>query len=52
MKYYLVEDELGPKADGSRIQPKAGGAKGKATHFYFVPDGNLCSGQVVEGTRG
>jgi hypothetical protein len=50
VKYYLVEDELGPKADGSRIQPKQGGAKGKATHFYFVPDNNLCSGQVVEGT--
>jgi hypothetical protein len=50
VKYYLVEDELGPKADGSRIQPKAGGVKDKATHFYLVPDGNLCSGQVVEGT--
>jgi len=50
VKYYLVEDELGPKADGSRIQPKAGGTKGKATHFYLVPDGNLCQGQVVEGT--
>ncbi len=50
VKYYLVEDDLGPKADGSRIQPKAGGMKGKATHFYFVPDGNLCQGQVVEGT--
>jgi len=50
VKYYLVEDDLGPKADGSRISPKAGGVKGKATHFYFVPDGNLCQGQVVEGT--
>jgi len=50
VKYYLVEDELGPKADGSRIQPKQGGAKGRATHFFFVPDGNVCSGQVVEGT--
>ncbi len=50
VKYYLVEDELGPKVDGSRIQPKAGGTKGKATHFYFVPDGNMCEGQVVEGT--
>jgi hypothetical protein len=50
VKYYMVEDELGPKADGSRIQPKQGGTKGKATHFYFVPDGNLCQGQVVEGT--
>jgi hypothetical protein len=50
VKYYMVEDDLGPKSDASRIQPKAGGAKGKATHFYFVPDGNLCEGQVVEGT--
>jgi hypothetical protein len=50
VKYYLVEDDLGPKADPSRIQPKQGGTKGKATHFYFVPDGNLCEGQVVEGT--
>ena len=50
VKYYMVEDELGPKADGSRIQPKQGGTKGKATHFYFTPDGSLCQGQVVEGT--
>lgn len=50
VKYYLVEDELGPKVDGSRIQPRQGGTKGKATHFYFVPDGSVCSGQVVEGT--
>jgi len=50
VKYYLVQDDLGPKADGSRIEPRAGGTKGKATHFYFVPEGNLCSGQVVEGT--
>ena len=50
VKYYMVQDDLGPKADGSRIQPKQGGAKGKATHFYFVPDGNLCQGQIVEGT--
>jgi hypothetical protein len=50
VKYYLVQDELGPKVDGSRIEPREGGTKGKATHFYFVPEGNLCSGQVVEGT--
>jgi len=50
VKYYLVEDDLGPKADGSRIVPKQGGNKGKASHFYFVPDGNLCQGQMVEGT--
>jgi opacity protein-like surface antigen len=50
VKYYLVSDELGPKADGSRIVPLEGGSKSKATHFYFVPEGSLCSGQVVEGT--
>ncbi len=49
VKYYLVQDELGPKVDGSRVEPREGGTKGKATHFYFVPEGNLCSGQVVEG---
>jgi hypothetical protein len=50
VKYYLVQDDLGPKADGSRIEPRQGGTKGKATHFYYTPEGNLCSGQVVEGT--
>ena len=50
VKFYMVEDDLGPKSDGSRIVPRQGGNKGKATHFYFVPDGNMCQGQVVEGT--
>jgi len=50
VKYYMVEDELGPKSDGSRIVPRQGGSKGKATHFYFLPEGNLCQGQIVEGT--
>ena len=50
VKYYMVQDELGPKADGSRIEPRQGGTKGRATHFYFVPEGSLCQGQVVEGT--
>ena len=45
----MVEDELGPKSDASRIVPRQGGTKGKATHFYFVPEGNLCQGQIVEG---
>jgi hypothetical protein len=49
VKYYLTTD--GPsKADGSRIQPRRGGAKGQATHFYFVPEGNMCGGQLEEGT--
>ena len=49
VKYYLTTD--GPtKLDAGRIQPRAGGAKGKATHFYFVPEGDLCGGQLEEGT--
>jgi hypothetical protein len=49
VKYYLVTD--GPtKSDATRIEPRDGGVKGKATHFFFVPDGALCSGQAVEGT--
>lgn len=49
VKYYLTTD--GPtKLDASRIQPRAGAAKGKATHFYFVPEGELCGGQLEEGT--
>ena len=49
VKYYLVTD--GPnKADASRVTPRQGGAKGKASHFYFVPEGNLCGGQLEEGT--
>jgi hypothetical protein len=50
VKYYLTQDDLGPKADASRIEPRSGGTKGKATHFYFVPEGGLCQGQVVEGS--
>ena len=49
VKYYLTTD--GPnKADAGRVQPRQGGTKGKATHFYFVPEGNLCGGQLEEGT--
>jgi hypothetical protein len=49
VKYYLTTD--GPnKADASRVIPRQGGAKGKASHFYFVPEGNLCGGQLEEGT--
>jgi hypothetical protein len=49
IKYYLTTD--GPnKVDASRVQPRQGGAKGQATHFYFVPEGNMCGGQVEEGT--
>jgi hypothetical protein len=49
VKYYLTTD--GPtKTDQSRVQPRQGGTKGQATHFYFVPEGNLCGGQLEEGT--
>ncbi len=49
VKYYLTTD--GPtKVDAGRVQPREGGAKGQATHFYFVPEGNLCGGQLEEGT--
>jgi len=49
VKYYLTTD--GPnKVDASRVTPRAGGTKGKATHFYFVPEGSMCGGQLEEGT--
>jgi hypothetical protein len=49
VKYYLTTD--GPnKVDAGRVQPRQGGSKGQATHFYFVPEGNLCGGQLEEGT--
>ena len=49
VKYYLTTD--GPnKVDASRVQPRQGGTKGQATHFYFVPEGTLCGGQLEEGT--
>jgi hypothetical protein len=49
VKYYLTTD--GPnKVDAGRVQPRQGGTKGQATHFYFVPEGNMCGGQVEEGT--
>ena len=49
VKYYLTTD--GPnKVDAARVQPRQGGTKGKATHFYFVPEGILCGGQLEEGT--
>ena len=49
IKYYLTTD--GPtKVDAGRIQPREGGAKGQATHFYFVPEGTMCGGQLEEGT--
>jgi hypothetical protein len=49
VKYYLTTD--GPtKSDATRIEPREGGTKGKATHFFYLPEGTLCEGQAVEGT--
>ncbi len=49
VKYYLTTD--GPnKVDASRVTPRQGDAKGQATHFYFVPEGTMCGGQMEEGT--
>ena len=39
IKYYLTTDELGPKLDPTRLEPRRGGKKGKKAHFYFVPPG-------------
>jgi hypothetical protein len=39
IKYYMTTDELGPKVDPTRLEPRKGGTKGKAAHFYFVPQG-------------
>ncbi len=48
VKYYLTTD--GPnKVDATRVQPRQGDVKGQATHFYFVPEGTMCGGQLEEG---
>ena len=39
VKYYMTTDELGPKVDPTRLEPRKGGQKGKAAHFYYVPQG-------------
>jgi hypothetical protein len=49
VKYYLTTE--GPtKLDSARIQPQQDGTKGKVTHFYFIPEGKLCGGQLELGT--
>jgi len=47
--YYLANDSS-PTVDASRMEAHQGGVQGKATHFYFVPEGKLCEGQVELGT--
>jgi hypothetical protein len=32
------------------LEAKQGGTQGQTTHFYFVPDGKVCEGQVDLGT--
>jgi hypothetical protein len=47
--YYLTNDSS-PTVDASRMEAHQGGVQGKSTHFYFVPEGKLCEGQVDLGT--
>jgi hypothetical protein len=45
VKRYLSTD--GPtKSDPARIQPRQGGTKSASTHFYFIPEGKLCAGEL------
>ena len=40
IKYYLTTDEIGPKLDPTRLEPRKGATKkGMVAHFYFVPQG-------------
>jgi hypothetical protein len=39
VKYYMTTDELGPKVDATRLEPREGGTKTKSAHFYYVPQG-------------
>ena len=50
VKYYLTNDAQ-TKNDPGRIQARQDGTKGKATHFYFMPEGKLCGGQLEMGTE-
>lgn len=47
--YYLTTDSS-PTVDPSRLEAHHGSVQGKTTHFYFVPEGKLCEGQVELGT--
>jgi hypothetical protein len=47
--YYLANDSS-PTVDASRMEAHQGGVRSKSTHFYFVPEGKLCEGQVDLGT--
>jgi hypothetical protein len=47
--YYLTTDSS-PIVDPSRLEAHQGGVRSQSTHFYFVPEGKLCEGQVELGT--
>ena len=47
--YYLTTDSS-TAVDASRVEAHEGGVHSKSTHFYFVPEGKLCEGQVDLGT--
>jgi hypothetical protein len=47
--YYLTNDSS-PTVDAGRMEAHQDGVQGKSTHFYFVPEGKLCEGQVDLGT--
>ena len=47
--YYLTTDGSN-KIDAGRVEANQGRAHGQTTHFYFVPDGKVCEGQVDLGT--
>jgi len=46
-KYYLSKDSS-TKIDPARIQPREGGTKNAVAHFYFVPEGKLCAGELAK----
>jgi hypothetical protein len=48
--YYLTTDSS-TAVDASRVEAHDGGVQSKSTHFYFVPEGKLCEGQVDLGTQ-
>jgi hypothetical protein len=49
VEYYLTTDGSN-KIDAGRLEAHQGGAQGQTAHFYFVPDGKVCEGQVDLGT--
>ncbi len=50
MKYYLTHGRPDQGRCHAASSLAQGGTKGKATHFYFVPEGSSVPGQAEEGT--